>query len=127
MDELLTFFTSGTYQKDNHIGATAIELQNMFKSKTPYLILEKIDGEHVDWKDYYIDLVRIAMSTDNLYEMTEEEIRLWKTFVLFEDGEEVQTVELFKALDIKLTELVECIDIDLTETHTLENVSVCII
>ena len=127
MNELMTFFTSETYQKDNHIGATGIELQNTFKSRTPYIILQKIDGEYVDWSDKFIELSRIAMSTDQMYGMSEEEIRLWNTFVLFQDLNTVTKVELFEALDKKLAELVECIDINLTEIHTLENVSECII
>lgn len=110
MDELLTFYNAGAYQKKNNIGSTAIELSTIFKERVPYLEVETINGICYDWTKEAIYLFRVAMSIENLNEMSESEKTAWYRFVDYQDGELVYESEAMERMDDILINLVDCVD-----------------
>ena len=109
MDELLTFYTSGTYQKENRIGETAKELQSLFKARIPYLEITKTDGLCYEWIEASIKLFRIAMTNESIKGMSREEEDAWFRFVDYEDGVIVYDNDAMEKMDNILINLVDCV------------------
>ena len=62
------------------------EMQNLYQERLPYVPQEKVGGLCIQWDDVFIALIRYAMSTDCMDQMSASERELWRMFVEFEDN-----------------------------------------
>jgi len=62
------------------------EMKNLYQERVPYAIEEKVGGLCLTWDETFIALIRYAMSTDCMDQMSEQERELWRYLVEFENS-----------------------------------------
>lgn len=61
------------------------ELQGIFEDNFPYEAIRKTYGICYKWSDLFIERMLKAFATDNLEQFSEEEIKAWYQFVMFQN------------------------------------------
>ncbi len=67
------------------IDGAMIEFKDVFKEREPYIAVQTLAGLCYKWDETYINLLQVAMSTDSMENMTEDEKRAWYYFVNFQN------------------------------------------
>jgi len=67
------------------ITAAMIEMQDIYGQRLPYAKILKTYGICYRWSKIFIDGVLLAMSTDRLDQFSEDELKAWYSFVMFQD------------------------------------------
>ena len=62
-----------------------VELEELYHLSRPYEFYERLEGVCIQWDAVFIQKILYAMSTDQLWHMEEEEKRIWKEFVLYQE------------------------------------------
>lgn len=65
--------------------AAFIEFKNVYKERIPYQEIPMLDGPCYRWEDAFIDSILIAMTTDRLVQMSNDELEAWRYFVNFQN------------------------------------------
>lgn len=67
------------------LDAAAIEMKDIYGQRFPYIKILKIYGICYRWSSIFINGVLLAFATDRLDQMSEEELKAWYSFVMFQD------------------------------------------
>jgi len=83
-------FPPSTIDEMERLGLTSVdsyvrELKVVFQERIPYIQIPKIDGPCYKWNDEFIDNIMLAMATDRLDQMSEDELIAWRYFVNFQN------------------------------------------
>jgi len=68
------------------LGCALTEMKMIYQERVPYAVQEKTNELCLVWDDIFLALMRYAMSTDCMDNMTSQEREIWRYFVDFEDA-----------------------------------------
>lgn len=74
-----------TDQDEMSLDSAVKEMKDTYGQEDPFVAIKKIDGICYKWSDSFIEGVLLAYGTDNLEHFSEEELKAWYNFIMFQD------------------------------------------